>query len=336
MNTLYSLTTIVLLTQFFTLSAQEPDSIPTKTYTTTYLKNNNSIKIDGLIDEVDWDLVEWSGNYVEQQPDPNTTPTEETLMKILYDDKNLYIAFRCYDKDPEGIEKRMSRRDGFAGDWVAINIDSYHDLRTAFSFTITAAGVKGDEFVTNNGDNWDGTWDPIWYVKTNTDSEGWTAEIRIPLSQLRFSKDENQTWGIQSTRRYFRKEERSLWQQVSLNAPGWVSEFGELKGLKNLKPQKQLELQPYVVTGIETYEAEAGNPYQDGKDFNFAGGLDGKIGITNDLTVDFSINPDFGQVEADPSAIALDGFQIFFQERRPFFIENKNIFDYSFSHPFYM
>ncbi|MEL6560053.1 MAG: DUF5916 domain-containing protein [Bacteroidota bacterium] len=331
MKKLYLLTTIILIFHFLESSAQETDSVVTKTYSTTYLNQGSQIKIDGIIDDPGWDLVDWSGGYVEQEPDPNTTPSEETKMKILYDDKNLYVAFRCFDKDPEGIEKRMSRRDGFTGDWVEINIDSYNDLRTAFSFTITAAGVKGDEFVTNNGDDWDSTWDPIWYVKTNTDSEGWTAEIRIPLSQLRFSKDADQTWGIQSTRRYFRNEERSLWQQVPLNAPGWVSEFGKLKGLKNLKPQKQLEIQPYIVAGVETYEAEAGNPFMDGSETTFAGGLDGKIGITNDLTVDFTINPDFGQVEADPSAIALDGFQIFFQERRPFFIENKNIFDYQFS-----
>lgn len=154
-------TTLLTHNNFFTHSflvlAQETDSISKKSYTTKFIENSNALKIDGIINEPSWELVEWSGNYVEQEPDPNTAPSEETKMKILYDDKNLYVAFKCYDKDPDGIEKRLSRRDGFAGDWVEINIDSYHDLRTAFSFTITAAGVKGEEFVTNNGNDWDDT-----------------------------------------------------------------------------------------------------------------------------------------------------------------------------------
>jgi len=325
---------LTLLASFFlcsSISADAQEAIPKRKYTTTYVESTESPKVDGLIDDESWRRVEWSGDYVEWSPEENTPPTEQTKLKILYDDKYLYVAFRCYDKDPAGVVRRLSRRDGFDGDWVEINIDSFHDLRTAFSFTISASGVRGEEFITNNGASWDNTWNPIWMAKTNVDAEGWTAEIKIPLSQLRFGKDKNQVWGIQSTRRYFRNEERSVWQRNPLNSAGWVSEFGELHGLDKLKPQKQLEIQPYIVGSRETYQAIDGNPYADGEDFNLNVGLDGKIGITNDLTLDFTVNPDFGQVEADPSAIALDGFQIFFQERRPFFIENKNIFDYKFS-----
>lgn len=307
------------------------DSIPKRIYTTSFVGDLESPKIDGLLNDTSWELVEWSSDYVELSPQENTPPTEQTKLKIVYDEKNLYVAFRCYDKNPDGIVRRLSRRDGFDGDWVEINIDSFHDLRTAFSFTLSVSGVKGEEFITNDGASWDNTWNPIWYAKTNIDPEGWTAEIRIPLSQLRFGKGANQVWGIQSTRRYFRKEERSVWQRSPINAPGWVSSFGELHGLKNLEPQRQLEIQPYVVSSLTTYEAENGNPFRDGNDKQLNAGLDGKIGITNDLTLDFTINPDFGQVEADPSAIALDGFQIFFPEQRPFFIENKNIFDYRYS-----
>ena len=221
----------------------------------------------------------------------------------------------------------MGRRDDFPGDWVEINIDSYNDDRTAFSFTASASGVKGDEFVSNNG-NFDGSWNPIWYLDTKIDSDGWTAEMRIPLSQLRFGNEQEQVWGLQSTRRYFNNEERSVWQPLPANPPGWVSEFGELRGLIGLKPQKQLEIQPYTVAQLDTYEAQPGNPFRDGSDTKLTGGLDAKIGITNDLTLDLTINPDFGQVDADPGAIALDGFEIFFQERRPFFVENKNVFDF--------
>lgn len=325
------LLSILLLTQSIVMNAQEGETIPKRKYTTTHVANKYAPKIDGRIDDSCWSNVEWSSNYVELSPEENTDPTEQTKLKILYDDKYLYVAFRCFDKDPQGVVRRLSRRDGFDGDWVEINIDSFHDLRTAFSFTISASGVRGEEFITNNGASWDNTWNPIWMAKTNVDDEGWTAEVKIPLSQLRFGKDENQVWGIQSTRRYFRKEERSVWQRNPQNSPGWVSEFGELHGLDKLKPQRQIEIQPYVVSSRKTFEANPGDPFTDGEDYKTTVGIDGKIGVTNDLTLDFTFNPDFGQVEADPSAIALDGFQIFFQERRPFFIENKNIFDYTFS-----
>lgn len=325
---------LVFFSLFFFNNLQAQDStevIIKKKYTTQALGEYAAPTINGVLEDEAWNLVEWGNDYIEWQPDENTPPSYQTKFKILYDSKNLYIGVRCYDSEPDKIVKRLSRRDGFDGDWVEFNIDSYFDKRTAFSFTITAAGVKGDEFISNNGNNWDSSWNPIWYAKTQIDEEGWTAELRIPLSQLKFGSAEEQVWGLQSTRRFFRNEERSVWQRKPVDQPGWVSEFGELHGLKNIEPQKQLEIQPYTVAKTETYEAEEGNPFRDGSENNITAGLDAKIGITNDLTLDLTVNPDFGQVDADPSAIALDGFQIFFQERRPFFVENKNIFDFSVS-----
>ncbi|WP_109301518.1 DUF5916 domain-containing protein [Aquimarina sp. AU474] len=315
--------------------AQDSTSTVTKRiYTTKPLQNNEAPTIDGLINESSWDLVEWTGDFIENQPDENTPPTQQTKFKIVYDQKYLYVAYRCYDTEPDEIEKRLSRRDGFAGDWVEINLDTYHDKRTGFSFSITAAGVKGDEFISRNGNNWDSSWNPIWYTATNIDDEGWTAEIKIPLSQVKFGKSKEQIWGLQVNRRLFRKEERSVWQRIPQDAPGWVSEFGELHGLIDIEPQKQLEIQPFAVTQFDTFPTEEGNPFRDGEEFKLNGGLDAKIGVTNDLTLDLTVNPDFGQVEADPAAIALDGFQIFFREQRPFFVENKNIFDYRFANGF--
>ena len=305
--------------------------VPKRKYTTRSVGDMAAPVVDGILSEAVWEAVEWTTDYIENRPDEGTPPSYQTKFKILYDDKNLYIGVRCLDGEPDKIVKRLSRRDGFDGDWIEFNIDSYFDKRTAFSFTITAAGVKGDELISNNGNNWDSSWNPIWYAKTQIDGEGWTAEMRIPLSQIKFSKSDDQVWGLQSTRRFFREEERSLWQRVPQDAPGWVSEFGELHGLKGLVPQNQLEIQPYTVANTETYEAEEGNPFRDGSDARLTVGLDAKIGITNDMTLDLTINPDFGQVEADPSAIALDGFQIFFREQRPFFVENKNIFDFRVS-----
>ena len=302
-----------------------------RVYTTNSIGENGPPKLDGILDDGAWNQVEWTRDYIENEPDNGTAPSEQTKFKIVYDAKNLYIGVQCFDKDPDGIVKRLSRRDGFEGDFVEFNIDSYNDDRTGFSFTITAAGVKGDEFISNNGNDWDSSWNPIWFVKTQINAEGWSAEMRIPLSQLRFGNLEEQVWGLQSTRRYFRNEERSLWQPVIPNAPGFVSEFGELRGIKGIKPQKQIEIQPYLLGQLDTYLKEEGNPFRDGSDLTGTGGIDAKIGITNDLTLDLTINPDFGQVDADPGAISLDGFEIFFQERRPFFVENKNIFDFSFA-----
>ncbi len=322
---------IIFLFPTLLIAQDSTKTVVKRVYTTKPLKNAVPPTIDGLINDSSWDLVDWAGDFIENEPDENTPPTEQTKFKILYDQKYLYVAYRCYDSIPDKIEKRLSRRDGFAGDWVEINLDTYHDKRTGFSFTITAAGVKGDEFISRNGNNWDGSWNPIWYTATNIDDKGWTAEIKIPLSQVKFGKSKEQIWGLQVNRRLFRKEERSVWQRIPQDAPGWVSEFGELHGLIDIEPQKQLEIQPFAVTQFDTFPEEEGNPFRDGNDFKLNGGLDAKIGITNDLTVDLTVNPDFGQVEADPAAIALDGFQIFFREQRPFFVENKNIFDYRFA-----
>ncbi|MCB0635843.1 MAG: carbohydrate binding family 9 domain-containing protein, partial [Lewinella sp.] len=302
-------------------------TLPQRTYQTTRVGDAVPV-IDGHLDDACWEAVEWSGDYTQWEPFNLEEPSQSTAFKVLYDDRNLYLAFRCYDTEPHRIERRMSRRDGFAGDWVEVNIDSYHDLRTAFSFTLTAAGVKGDEFVSNDGGNWDTSWNPIWFAKTQQDSLGWTAEYRIPLSQLRFAAGREQVWGIQSTRRLFREEERATWQPIVLGQPGWVSRFGKLRGIHDLEPLRQRELQPYVLGQVQSAPVDEGNPFSKRNTTRFSAGLDGRLGITNDLTLDFTINPDFGQVEADPGALNLDGFRIFFSERRPFFIENRNIFDY--------
>ncbi|WP_436517124.1 DUF5916 domain-containing protein [Ekhidna sp. To15] len=314
---------------FFCGSSQE-NSFQTKAYTTDRI--NSEIQIDGKLDDDAWNQVEWGGDFVGHMPDFNVEPFQQTQFKILYDAKFLYVGIRAFDTEPEKIVKRMSRRDGFDGDFVEINIDSYGDKRTAFSFSASVSGVKGDEYVSNNGDNWDSTWDPIWYLRTSIDDQGWIAEFKIPLSQLRFANKENHTWGIQFTRRIFRTEERSTWQPVDPNAPGWVHLFGELNGLKGIKPQKQLEIQPYVLASYEKYPKEEENPFRDsGEEMKGNFGLDAKIGLTSDITLDLTVNPDFGQVDADPSAVNLSAFQLFFQERRPFFLEGSSLLTFGTS-----
>lgn len=309
-----------------TVSQVNADSM--RVYTTSRLAGTPPT-IDGRLDDPAWEQVPWGGDGFRQvSPNKGKPATVQTRFKILYDAKNLYVAVKCLDPEPGKIVKRMARRDSFEGDWVEINIDSYYDKRTAFSFTASVSGVKGDEYVSNNGDNWDAGWDPIWYLKTSIDAEGWNAEFRIPLSQLRFTNKEELVWGLQLTRIYFRQQERSVWKYIPPDAGGWVHLFGELRGIKGIKPQKQLEVQPFIVGQTESFQSEEGNPYRTGSQSHLNAGLDAKIGITSDITLDLTVNPDFGQVEADPSQVNLSAFRLFFQERRPFFTEGNNTLDF--------
>ncbi|MEQ8473082.1 MAG: DUF5916 domain-containing protein [Marinoscillum sp.] len=321
----FTLLPITLISICFGLYAQEQS--PRRTYETSFIDNSVPI-IDGNLDDDAWDQVEWAGDFIQRQPEDGAEPSQETAFKILYDAKYLYIGIRAYDTEPAKVVQRMSRRDGFEGDFVEINIDSYNDKRTAFSFSASASGVKGEEYISNNGQNWDATWDPIWYLKTSVDDQGWVAEFKIPLSQLRFADKESHVWGVQVMRMLFRKQERSYWQPIAQDSPGWVHLFGELHGIKGIKPQKQLEIQPYLLAKMERSPDEEGNPYATGQDSDLDVGVDAKIGLTSDITLDLTINPDFGQVEADPSRVNLSAFQLFFQERRPFFLEGQNILDF--------
>jgi hypothetical protein len=177
----------------------------------------------------------------------------------------------------------------------------------------------------NNGEIEDPTWDPIWQAKAQVHEWGWGAEMKIPFTQLRFKKKAQDVWGLEVARQIFRNEELSFWHPIPRTAPGFIHAMGELDGLQEIEPRKQLDLTPYGVGSIMTYEPEEGNPYADGTDLNYGFGLDGKIGVTNNLTLDFTINPDFGQVEADPSVVNLTAYETFFEEKRPFFIEGNSI-----------
>lgn len=318
------LTVVLLLLSHLTVSYSQ--TIEKKTYQTTFTRS--APVIDGRMDDSCWNLVDWGGDFVQIQPYENKPPSQQTSFKILYDDNNLYVFIRAFDTEPDKISRRISRRDYFDGDMVEINIDSYYDQQTAFSFTAMASGAKGDEAVTQDGNNWDDSWNPVWFLKTSIDDKGWCAEMKIPFSQLRFGKKNEHIWGIQFMRHIFRLEERSNWQYIPKGSPGQVHLFGELHGIKNIEPKRQIELLPYVVASTERFEKDADNPFLDGKSSSFSGGLDGKIAVTNDFMLDFSINPDFGQVEADPSEVNLSAFETYFSERRPLFIEGKNIYQF--------
>jgi hypothetical protein len=298
-----------------------------KVYTT--VKTDNPPVINGELDDEAWKQGEWGGDFFQYEPSEGAPVKQKTEFKLLYDNNNIYVAIKAYDNAPDSIVSRMTRRDDTDGDNVTVAIDSYHDQRTAFGFGVSVAGVKGDLIWTDDGMNEDETFDPIWYVKTAIYDWGWAAEMRIPLTQLRFSAAEKQVWGFEIFREIYRHNETDMWQPIARNASGLVHNAGLLYGISNIKPHTQMDLTPYVVYKLETYKGEEGNPYYDGTDFRANAGLDAKTGVTNNMIMSLTINPDFGQVEADPSEVNLTAFETYFREKRPFFIEGKNITSYN-------
>ncbi len=318
-------TSLLVIVVSFSANSQE------KRVATAFRIKGEVPKVDGFVNDDAWQAVEWQNNFTQQQPYDGKAPSQKTEFKILYNDNSIFAAIRSWDSSPDSIVSRLSRRDDGDGDAVGIEFDSYHDHQTAFSFIVFSSGVKHEKLITADGGNEDVSWDAIWDAKTSIDDKGWIAEIEIPLNQLRFNSNEVQEWGLQVGRYIFRKDELSLWQPTPRDAPGWVHQFGHLMGIKGIKPKRQVEIAPYVVGQVERFEKEEGNPFATGKRHSFNGGLDAKIGITNDFTLDLTVNPDFGQVEADPSEVNLTAYETYFPEKRPFFIEGKNLFDFNFS-----
>jgi len=285
--------------------------------------------IDGILDDEAWQQGEWQGDFTQYEPYNGRQASQPTFFKVLFDDNNLYVAIRALDASPDSIVSRLTRRDNEDGDGVGIAFDSYFDQRTAFIFGVSAGGVKGDWVMTNDGANEDRSWDPNWWVKTNINEEGWVAEMRIPLSQLRFEKDGSGIWGLQVFRNIYRHRELSFWNHIPKDAPGMVRLSGLLFGIENLEPRKIFDITPYTVASASSYPAVTGNPFRTGSDVQLKAGLDAKIGLSNNITMDMSLLPDFGQVEADPSEVNLSAYETFFEEKRPFFIEGRNISSFS-------
>jgi hypothetical protein len=298
-------------------------------YTTSRLVSAKPV-IDGKLDDECWKNGTWAGNYTQFIPKEGAQPTYPTELNIQYDDKNLYIAFRAYDGEPDKILRLAGVRDETVGDMVGITLDSYRDYRTGFEFTMTAWGQKVD-LVLFNPMNWDFNWNAVWKAKVGTEDSAWVAEYEVPLSQLRYSNKDEQVWGMHTWRWISRLQEESNWEKQSKTGPGMLYNFGELRGIKGLKKSRRLEIMPFALGDLRTMKKEPGNPYADkGKEWGGNIGLDAKIGISSNFTVDLTVNPDFGQVESDPSVMNLTAFETFYEEKRPFFLEGLTIFDYKF------
>lgn len=286
--------------------------------------------IDGRLDDECWKHGNWAGDYHQFIPNEGAKATYPTVHNIQYDDKYLYIAFRAYDPEPDKIHRYAGVRDEIVGDMVGVNFDSYRDYRTGFEFTITAWGQKVD-LVLFNPINWDFNWNAVWKGKVGMEDSAWVAEIEVPFSQLRYSNQHEQVWGMHTWRWIDRLQEESNWEQQSKTGPGMLYNYGELRGISGLKKSRRLELQPFVLGDLKTMKAEPGSPYSsNGRKWSGNAGLDAKIGVSSNFTVDLTVNPDFGQVESDPSVMNLTAFETFYEEKRPFFLEGLTIFDYQF------
>jgi hypothetical protein len=327
---------LVAILVFFSLQIQAQqaiDSLKTKiekVYTTTRLTTEKPV-IDGVLDDACWQNNNWAGDFIQWIPNEGAAPSFPTYINILYDSKNIYVAIRAVDYEPEKIIRKASRRDELSGDMVGINFDSYYDKRTGFEFNVSAAGQKTDLILTNPM-NADMNWDAVWKVKVGMEDTAWIAEYEIPLSQLRYSSDAEQTWGLHVWRWLDRKQEESDWEPLTLTGPGMLYQFGKLKGIRDLPKSRRIELMPYMLGRVSTLEKNEANPYA-GKGFRPFGsiGLDAKIGLSSNFTADVTINPDFGQVESDPSVMNLSAFETFYEEKRPFFLEGRNIFNFDFN-----
>ncbi len=278
-------------------------------------------KIDGELDDEIWSLGKWQGDFIQQFPRSGRPATELSYFKILYDHSNLYVAMILQDSEPDGIVDRLGSRDKHTGDMTGFALDSYFDKRTAFEFSMSVAGQKMD--LKHLGDwDFDFNWNAVWDGATSRTDTGWIAEIKLPFSQIRYANRENHIWGLHVYRVISRRSEASSWDPIPREAPATVYLFGELKGIENIRSSRQVELLPYALSSLAKMSDESD------ADFDFNGGLDAKVGISSDFTLDLSVNPDFGQVEADPSVLNLTSFETFFEEKRPFFLEGNDVFDF--------
>ncbi|MEZ4417475.1 MAG: DUF5916 domain-containing protein [Gemmatimonadota bacterium] len=288
-------------------------------------------RIDGDLADPVWQTAPVASDFIQYQPNEGQPATERSEVRVLYGIDALFVAFRAYDREPDLIAAQLTRRDEMGySDRVHVVIDSYFDRRTAFHFAVNPLGVKTDMYRFDDT-NEDESWDAVWDVAARRDEQGWTAEFRIPYSQLRFETAPIQTWGINFMREIARRQERSVWAPLSQQENAVVSRFGELRGLKNLTSPRHMEVLPYSVARLTRATGDPANPFYDRNDLFGTVGADLKYGVTSNLTLDLTVNPDFGQVEADPGQVNLSAFESFFSERRPFFVEGASIFNFRLS-----
>jgi hypothetical protein len=300
------------------------------------VRRSGPVTLDGKLDDSAWSAARPITKFTQSQPREGEPATQRTEIRILYDDAAIYIGARVHDSlGAKGIRAPLARRDqlldangnngsfnSLTTDKIIVVLDPYHNHIDQAWFEVNPAGVKGDQF------DGDPSWDPIWQAATHIDSDGWTAEMRIPFSQLRFSRDSAQTWGMQVWRYADRLNEKDMWAFWRASESGGPAYYGHLAGLEIVSQPRQFELLPYALTGAQSRYAAPRDPFHSNTSSNISAGMDLKYLLTSNLTLDATINPDFGQVEVDPATINLSAYETYYDEKRPFFVAGSSAFDY--------
>jgi Domain of unknown function (DUF5916) len=290
---------------------------------------NDAIRVDGRLDDEAWQRATPITDFVQKEPTEGQAPSDPMEVRFAYDDHSLYVGARMTSRDG-AIQAPLGRRDSIdQTEYLLIAFDTFLDRRTSVAFGVTAAGVRIDRYhSSDNEDSFDAGFDPVWRAETHVDGDAWTAELWIPFSQLRFSTQPTQLWGLNVLRFRPTLDEEDYWVLIPRTVRAWSSRFGDLEGIADLRPPRRLEAMPYV-SGSSTVRdnRDAGNPFDDGKNLVGRVGADLKMGLGPNLTLDAAIHPDFGQVEADPAEVNLTAFETRFNEKRPFFLEGAQLFN---------
>ncbi len=293
----------------------------------TAMQTKQAISIDGVLNESVWQQAGYT-DFVQEDPDQGAPASQRTEVWVAFDDAAVYVAARMYDTQPDSIMGLLARRDGFqTADWFGFFVDPYLDRKTGYFFAVSAGGTIADGVLFN--DDWDdASWDGVWEAKTRIDALGWTAEMRIPFSQLRFHQKDQYVWGANFRRDIGRRNEVSYVVYTPRKESGFVSRFADLVGIDGVTPSRQIEILPYATTRAEYLRPQARTPFNDGSKISPGAGADLKIGLSSNLTLNATVNPDFGQVEVDPAVVNLSDVESFFGENRPFFVEGSTIFNF--------
>jgi hypothetical protein len=291
------------------------------------VRTTEPITLDGRLDESVWKTAPRATGFTQNDPQDGAPPTEQTDVWVAYDDHALYVAALCHDSDPSKIRKRLGRRDSQTdSDWFAVAVDPYFDKRSGYLFVANPAGSITD-MVLSNDVNEDDSWDGVWETKAAVNGDGWAVELRIPFNQIRFPKKDENVWGVNFLRMLRRKNEKSSFNWVPKSETAFVSRFARLEGLQGISPGGRVEFMPYAVSQAQFRPSESGNPFETGKRALANAGFDLKVGLKSNLTLDATVNPDFGQVEVDPAILNLSAYETYYEEKRPFFIEGASLFD---------
>jgi hypothetical protein len=288
----------------------------------------DSPRVDGRLTEAIWRSAPAISNLVQREPDEGSPAIENTEVRFAYDDDALYVGARMFSRNPSAIRALITRRDREgSSEQIVVSLDTYRDRRTAYTFSVTPAGVRIDYYhATDSESDRDSDWNPVWEAGTDIDSLGWSAELRIPFNQLRFSPGDIQEWGVNVVRRVPDRNEQSYWALVRRTENGWSSRMGALTGIRGIRPARRVELLPYVAADSRIASVtDPANPFQHEYTNAARVGGDLKMGLGPNLTLDVTLNPDFGQVEGDPAVVNLSAYEIFFDERRPFFLEGADL-----------